>query len=313
MNNKILKLFLIVMLLFFISSCNPVLPPIDSVYEYSDYLDNVNDSFIPEYIRLSNQRGFTIKNLYGTFYIPKSIADNTVDVESKKKSTRDDRLENCIDRYAWRYGVHCYNGESANGDIPKELITSNALGVIPSEYYYSFLSLSSTYVYSVFKRDIHVFINFYNCYDVLDLDYITPFKEREYLVCFYNIDDDKATSFYSVKEEKDSIKELVSNSGYYLGSIRYIDSYYVLYEGRKIKICDYIVESLPSKGTINGKELNICSEDIRDIIDNGYVSEKFNIIDEVITDEYFGLTDGTFDKYYIETIISDNLENEESN
>ena len=313
MNKKMLKLFIIVILLFFISSCNPVSSPIDSAYSYSSYLDDVNDNFIPEYISLSSQEGFIIKNLYGTFYIPKSMADNTVDVESKKQSTREDRFENCINRYYWRYGVYFYNGETANGDIPKELITSNALGVIPNQYYYSFLMLSSSYAHSVYKRDTYVFIKFYNCYDVLDLDYITPFKEREYFVCFYNIDEDKATSHYSVKEEKDNIKDLISNSGYYLGSITYIDRYYIECEGKKIKICECEVQSLPSKGNINGKEINICSEDIRAIIDDGYVSEKFNIFDELITDKYFGLSNGIFEKYYIETIINDNLENEESN
>lgn len=313
MNNKMLKLLLIVILLFLISSCHPGYPPTYGIYESSSYLDDVNDCFIPEYTRLANERCFTVKNIYGTYYIPKTIADNTVDVESKKQSTRDDRLENCINRYYWIYGVSYNNGEDVRNESPKELVTSNVIGTIPNDYYYSSLRLESSYAHYTYKSDTHVNITFYNCYDVLDLDYITPFKEREYLVCFYNEDEDKVTSFYSVKEEKDCIKELIVNSEYYLGTISYIDRYYIEYEGNKIKICEFKVESLPSNGIINGKEINICSDDIRVIIDDGYVSEKFDIFDEVITDEYFGLSNGIFEKYYIETIISDNLKNEESN
>jgi hypothetical protein len=91
-------------------------------------------------------------------------------------------------------------------------------------------------------------------------------------------------------------------------------SYYVLLEGNKINICDVRVELFPVSGVIADKEVNISSEDIRSIIDDGYISDKFNVIDEVITDEYFGLSGGVFDKYYIESIITkENLDNQESN
>lgn len=312
MNNKMLKLFIIVMLLFFISSCNPVSSPTYGAYKSSCYLDDVNDGFIPEYTRLADERGFTVKNLYGTFYIPKSMADNTVDVESKKQSTREDRLENCIDRYYWHYGVYFYNGETSNSDIPKELVTYNALGVIPSEYYYSFLRLSSTYVHDFYKSDTDVFIKFYNCYDVLDLDSITPFKEREYLVGFYN-NEVRRTGFYSLNKEKEKVKELLQNEKYKYSCIGYIDSYYIEYEGKKIKICECKVESIPSRVTIDNQEIHIGKDEISDFVNGGIVSEKFNVMDIIITDEYFGLSNGIFEKYYIETIISDNLENKESN
>ena len=190
----------------------------------------------------------------------------------------------------------------------------NTIGNTSNNYYYSFLQLNSSYSYKVSKRDITVVFDFYYCFDVLEVDSITPIKERDYLVNFYNIDEKELTPFYSIKDEKNRIIERLSNSGYNLANFGYIDSYYVVLEGNRINICDVRVELFPVSGVIADKEVNISSEDIKAIIDDGYISEKFNVIDEVITDEYFGLSGGVFDKYYIESIITkENLDNEESN
>lgn len=315
MNNKMLKLLLIVMLLFLISSCHGTLHPIDEASAYSPYLEDVNNDFIPEYFRLAEQRGFTVKNLYGTYYIPKTIADNTVDVESKKQSTRDDRLVNCIDRYSWMYGVYFYNGETANGKIPKELVTSNALGVIPSEYYYSFLMLLSTYNFDyAYHTNTDIYITFYNCYDVLDLDSITPFKEREYFISFNDkYDYEEYVYYYSFTDNKENIIELLQNERYEVACLKYIDSYYIEYEGKKIKICQCKVEGFPTYVIIDNQQIHIGKDEISAFVNDGIVSDKFNLLDIIINDKYFGLSNGIFEKYYIETIISDNLENEESN
>lgn len=316
MNKKYFKIFIMFALLL-VCGCAPSFhyPPLVSVTGLSDYLVDVNDELVQKYISFANQRDFTAKDLYGTYYIPKSISDNMVAIESQKQSTNTNRFENCINSYYWEYGVYLNNGEEIR-EIPKELNTRNTMGNTSKDYYYSFLKLTSSFNYKVYKKDITVIFEFYNCFDVLDLDYVTPSKERDYLVCFHNIDNDEATSFYSIKEKKDRIKELLSNSEYCLGSLGYIDSYYVLLEGNKINICDVRVELFPVSGIISDKEVNISSEDIKAIIDDGYISEKFDVIDEVITNEYFGLSDGVFDKYYIESIVNQenkNLDNKESN
>ncbi|MBQ4570996.1 MAG: hypothetical protein IJB21_04825 [Bacilli bacterium] len=320
MNNKMLKLFLIVMLLFFISSCNPGYPPTYSVVGSAYYLDEVNDSFIPEYTRLAKERGFTVKNIYGTYYIPKSIADNTVDVESKKQSTRDDKFENCIYGYEWTYSVTYNNGKDVRNNIPKELITSNVVGTIPNDYYYSSLRIYSSYVYNDYKKNTYIYFEFYNCYDVLDLDYITPLKEREYFVYFRDKDAKdsfyKYTPTYSLTKDKDKINELLQNERYELGELQFTDNYYIEYEGKKIIICMYQIDDFPLYFTNDNQEISIRKEDISALMNQGIVSDGINMMDTVITDKYFGLSDGTFNKYYIETIIDgdlENLDNEEPN
>lgn len=313
-NKKYLKFFIMFALLL-VCGCAPSFhyPPLVFVIGSSDYLVDVNDEFVSEYVSFANKRDFVAKDLYGTYYIPKGISDNMVAIESQKKSTSTMRFENCINSYYWNYGVYLNNGEEIR-DIPKELNTKNTIGNTSNDYYYSFLQLNSSYSYKVSKRDITVVFDFYNCFDVLEVDSITPIKERDYIVNFYNIDEKELTPFYSIKDEKNRIIDRLSNSGYNLANFGYIDSYYVLLEGNRINICDVRVELFPVSGVIADKEVNISSEDIKAIIDDGYISDKFNVIDEVITDEYFGLSGGVFDKYYIESIITkENLDNEESN
>lgn len=314
MKNKFLFFCLLSLFLISVCSCdsNKCLPPFYGSFCSDRSLDIAEKSFGMTYKDNSQKYNMEMKNLYGTFYIPNSFAENIL-LDDLIVNSQEGKSK--IHNWYWRYGVYSNNGEYRKDSTYH---TINALGEENEKYYYSSLDLRVKYInndfYSGDSKSIGFYFEFYNLYDVIDLELVTPIKERKYFARFGNSKTFDITEPYknTIVEElcigNQNALDLLLDETNSVYELYVYDSYYIEKEGVKIPIAEFQIKNLQlSYFSGESGEVNLTKSDLLYLVSHEYEKSQKEYVFDFISDEIYKFFDGTFDKYYFEYIINENV------
>ena len=248
MKNKFIMLICCMMIGLILSSCSPHKTHIRSVSGFGRDLELAIKNFEADYKSRSEFLRLKVKDVYGTYYIPEMLKYDTLNEKLVSKYQDND----IIQVFSWDYGVHTNNGDFFYGS--SQYITSNAVGNIGYDYYYSFLTLGlkySLYLNEKYSQYLIASIKFHNSYDLLDEETLELQSEMRYSACFYQKQDEYSNEtnriLHELSYDNKEALEILLDESYHLSYIYFEKNYYYELDGEKIPIITFFTEKLDKK------------------------------------------------------------------